>query len=148
MLISYEPAVNSWDVHRGALQQTDLLLMALKRQLIKASIKLDVQDHSMRRCKRPQALRPVLAWVDCPRISNNLSRALSSNDRCGANSVLGPCRATMSGTTGKRPMRHPYSITPWARASSAAGTSRPSAFAILRLMTRSRAVTVNRRGAC
>src|SRR4030095_14687226 len=57
--ISCEPVVNTCDVHRGALQQTDLLLMALKRQLIKTSIKLDVQDHSVRRCKRPQALRPV-----------------------------------------------------------------------------------------
>ena len=37
----------------------------------------------MHRCNVPQALRPVLALVDCPRSSNNLSRALSSNDRCG-----------------------------------------------------------------
>src|SRR5262249_49187345 len=43
----------------------------------------------------------------------------------------------MSALCQKRTSGHPYSITSSARASSDDGTSRPRAFAVLRLMTRS-----------
>src|SRR5262249_42251207 len=79
------------------------------------------------RCRGSEGLAAEESCLDIAR-SHRLSREGSARSEENPYDSQGSCIATI------------HSITSSARASSAAGTSRPSAFAVLRLITSSNAV--------